>query len=115
MGCIHGSTCRGWITRSITSACRRRGAHCSGSSPGPARWDGAHRFDECGDQIDEIVCLKTDGPDPGVETKGYHGCELATFVEMDPSYAGLCGTKMLYEDAIVELARDWLARTEAAG
>jgi hypothetical protein len=76
--------------------------------------DGAHYFDECGDRIDVIVRLKTDGPDPWVETEGHHGCELTTFVDMIECYVGLPGTRLYGEDALVELARDWLVRTAPA-
>jgi hypothetical protein len=41
---------------------------------------------------------------------------LVDFAEnLIESYVGLPGSKLYGENAIVELARDWLARTEAAG
>jgi hypothetical protein len=73
--------------------------------------DGAWIFDECGDHDGTVVRLKTDGPDPFVIATGHNSCELVHFVEMCPGYVGLPGTAAYGEDAIVELARAWLAKT----
>jgi hypothetical protein len=74
--------------------------------------NGAHVFDECGEHTDTIVRLKTDGPDPFVVTER-GGSELWDFIMMAPGYVGLPGSKMYGEDAIVELARNWLEQTHS--
>ena len=68
-------------------------------------------FNECGEHVSTIGCLSTgEERDPFMLASNGYGCELVHFVEMCPGYVGLPGTKQYGEDAIIELAKNWLAR-----
>jgi hypothetical protein len=88
--------------------------------------DGATVFDECGDPYRAVVqCLHDEISDPvlllrdfspqGVLLEHERPEALDHFADdLIEGYVGLPGTKFHGDDAIVELARDWLARTESA-
>ena len=82
-------------------------------------------FDECGDpyravqylhdEISDPVLLLRDFSPQGVLLEHERPEALDHFADdLIEGYVGLPGTKFYGDDAIIELARDWLARTESA-